>query len=489
MNSIETSPVALQAADSLRAATRLHGQLIHQMATGRRISSAMDDSAGLNTAQVMTSQLMGIQMALHDLKDGVSLAQTAEGALSTISDALIRMRELAVQAATGTLSDNQRSNLDLEFQDHKQLILDVVQKTQWNGYRLFKELTSTSFQIQVGPDAGDQITINIPQIYAGGQLIAFQNGDFETGTVGSSSISGWTTGLGRVTLDGNSQIGSWPTPIDSTKPASSPGDTVALQTSGTFSAKLVASDGAARGTKSLQLESTGGMRVVSPFGITHGPYIISNNSVSIAAGESVSFDWKAQGGDDSYDVYAYLLDVDNGSTVKLLDSTGSSTNWATVTTTVPSAGNYKFVFVSGSFDASGGQALGARLFVDNIQAPPTASPTLNSTDINSMSSAAAAIAEVDLNIGSVHSARAALGASLNRMEHIADHLSQYAHKIASSRSKIEDAEYSVLTAALAQTHIVKTSAEFVLQQSRTNQQLSVDMVQTGGNFANSLINR
>ncbi|MFN5700094.1 MAG: hypothetical protein ACK47V_05595, partial [Betaproteobacteria bacterium] len=115
-------------------------------------------------------------------------------------------------------------------------------------------------------------------------------------------------------------------------------------------------------------------------------------------GDSVSFDWKAQGGADAYDVYAYLLNVDNGTTVKMLDATGASgamtTNWATVTTSVPADGNYKFVFVAGTFDATGGTAAGARLYIDNVVAPPQINPTLNTTDITSVPGTTQAIAQV-----------------------------------------------------------------------------------------------
>ena len=99
-------------------------------------------------------------------------------------------------------------------------------------------------------------------------------------------------------------------------------------------------------------------------------------------GDTISFDWKAQGGSDAYDVYGYLLNTSTGATVELLNETGvwvnlASTNWATVSTTVPSSGTYKFVFVSGSFDSSGGQALGAQLYIDNIDVSSNRSSMVN----------------------------------------------------------------------------------------------------------------
>lgn len=481
MTSINSEYLAQNALQTLRLGVRATSKLNEQMSTGIRIHSAADDAARLAIGNVMDAQHQGIVQATRNLHDGITLAQTAEGALASITDVLQRMRELAVQAATGTLLDSERSQLDNEYQTLKAQILNTVEKTTWNGYRLFNELSSTTFELQAGPDANDKVTITIPQIYASGQMVGFTNGDFESGSVGDTSITGWTVGNTRVTLDGNSQIGGWPTPTDTTKPANSGGDTVAM-TSGNFGTQLVAASGS-QGAKSLQLESTNA-NVVSGFGIIHGPYIISNSSTALKSGDAISFDWRAQGGQDSYDVYAYLLNVDNGSTIQLLDDTGATSSWATVNLTMPanSDGNYKFVFVAGSYDQTGGRALGARLFVDNITAPPKAMPTLNNTDITTRSAAGTSITEVDENIASVTQARASLGASINRIYHAADNLAQRAHHIAESRSDMVDTDYAEATMHLSRLKALDVGASFVLQQSRQNSQNALGMIRSNDTF-------
>jgi flagellin-like hook-associated protein FlgL len=473
MNNIQSDYLAQTAQSTLRVSARATAKLTEQMATGRSIHSATDDAARLSVGHTMASQYQGIVRATHNLHDGISLAQTAEGALGTIENVLQRMRDLAVQATAGTLTDSDRSLLDEEYQLLKAQMLYTVQETTWNGHRLFNELSPTSFELQAGPDAMDRITVTIPQIYATGELVAFVNGDFETGSAGDTIISGWTISNTRVTLDGNSTIGGWPTPTDPT--VSGPGDTVTMN-SGTFSTKLVAADDASRGNLSMQLQSNG--QVATGFGILHGPYIISNSSTTLKAGDSVSFDWKAQGGADSYDVYAYLLNVDDGSTVELLDSTGATSNWTTETVSVPSDGNYKFVFVSGSYDQTGGRALGARLFIDNITAPPTANATLNSTDVLSPATASVSIAEVDLNIASVNKARAQLAASIHRINYAADHLARFSHNIAESGSKMTDTDYASATSALSRTQALDVGATFVLQQSRAQREASLNMIRS-----------
>jgi flagellin-like hook-associated protein FlgL len=127
---------------------------------------------------------------------------------------------------------------------------------------------------------------------------------------------------------------------------------------------------------SVKLSSSLGGVVNTPAGIggvVHGPALTSNSSVLLNAGDVISFDWKAAGGGDAYDVAAYLVDTQTGNTELLLDKTGGapgspsfSSAWSTQNHTVTKSGNYRFAFVSGSWDATGGRAAGATLYIDNI---------------------------------------------------------------------------------------------------------------------------
>ncbi len=479
MTSIYTQHASMVALDALRHNARVTSKVNAQLATGQRIQSAQDDAANLAVSHMLSAQYHGIQVATRNLNDGISLAQTAEAALVSVTDAMHRMRELAVLAASGLISDSQRAHLDEEYQSLKEEISQVVKQTKWNGFRVFRELTETEFEIQSGPNAADRMTLTIPKVYASGDLLAFPNGDFETGSVNATSVSGWTIGNERVQLNGTSTVGGWPTPTDATKPAASGGDAVAMS-AGNYASRLVTTDNPNGGTKSLLMESTGVS--VTGFGIVHGPYIVSNTSLPMVAGDTVSFDWKAEGGGDAYDVYAYLLNTDNGSTVKLLDSSGSAsamtTAWANVSVTVPEDGNYKFVFVSGTFDATGGTAAGARLYIDNIEGPPIATPALNTTDVASTSAAAQAMAQIDADIGSVVNARAALGAFISRVNHAADGLIEHFHNLAESRSRMVDTDYVQATTQMALAQVSRGGASFVLAQARQAEQVALDIVES-----------
>ena len=209
----------------------------------------------------------------------------------------------------------------------------------------------------------------------------FSNAGFELQGSLTDPLPGWTVMNEQLKLDGVSTIAGWPTPIDSTKPAPSPGDGVSTSGASFNTGVGTTPDGSGQ---SAQMSSNG--TVSAGFGIMRGPAIVSNNPIALKAKDELSFDWKASGGADAYDVYAYLLNTDTGETIPLIDQTGAqageSTPWTTVKAKVPSDGNYKFVFVSGSFDASGGRATGAQLYVDNIKTPQK--DVLTTTDLSPM---------------------------------------------------------------------------------------------------------
>lgn len=211
---------------------------------------------------------------------------------------------------------------------------------------------------------GQKLRINFSNTFANGNFsdtTATQNGTIV-------NINGWTIYLQQLTLGqgstlGGSVVDGWSTPIDS-----SPTPSNGTQTSrGDDYAPSASTYSYAFESGALRLFSN--MTTAAGGDVVHGPYVVSDSTVTLSNGDSVSFDWKAEGGSDAYDIYAYLLNVDTGATIQLLNQTGTgttATSWATKTTTVNSAGTYKFVFVSGTFDESFGQAAGASLYIDNV---------------------------------------------------------------------------------------------------------------------------
>ena len=149
MSVINTNISALHAQSALTVNSRNMGGVMQQLSTGSRINSAKDDAAGLAITQNMTSQVRGLDQAVRNANDGISLLQTADGALVETSNMLQRMRELSVQSANGTLSDVQRGYLNTEFTNLSTQIGKIATETVWNG----KQILSATTDSTVGGDA------------------------------------------------------------------------------------------------------------------------------------------------------------------------------------------------------------------------------------------------------------------------------------------------------------------------------------------------
>ncbi len=574
MTTLHTNLNALFGQRSLSSSQSQLSQSVERLSSGLRINRAKDDAAGLGISQELQRQTRALEISRRNAADGISMAQTAEGALSSVADMLQRMKELTTQGANQSLSKDQRKFIAAEISQLKKEINAVSERTSFNGTRLltgdFSQKVSREFANNIGeiqggsltvkadttlevkqkssstlagasvieltnlntsgakegtykfsndaekvtlsrtlngktetqtlilsrtgstggqnvtipPSAGDSFTLNfdalgvsatfkidtlgtrksaedfgalissVGQVPApkGWQLVG--GADFASGaptdqvlatvtstggnlkiktTTGLGAIDGyagsWTAGtatsigfigtvaqvnaaLSTLQVDATNGIGNIDIAIAGQFGNSGFSDTSVLSTSGnvitipgweihkervilgvdTIGGRLSSNaDNAKPGPApaytttnatgdyrwefssntpsgsgtSLRMYSEG--ITTDSYGVVHGPYVISRESIAIESGDTVSFKWKSEAGDDDYDSYAYLLNVDTGAQIELLDSTGNVTPWNTTNITVNTAGNYKFVFLAGTFDASGGTAAGGSLYLDDIQ--------------------------------------------------------------------------------------------------------------------------
>lgn len=472
---IGTNITATIAATSLAKNERAMAQSMQRLSTGVKINSAADDAAGLAMVDRMTAQSKGLSQAVQNANDAIGMIQTADGAISGVTEMLQRMRELSVQAVGDTNTAKDRQALDLEYQALKSELSRVFSQTQWNGENLLDGShfgATTSFQVganlsqtidmslgafstatlgrttnygshlsaapasvevsqptssyvttndttgtwtQRGTDIdgeatgdesgwstvmsndGNTVTISAPRndgagadsghvrifdwngsawvqrgLDIDGEAKTFTNGDFSSSSVSVNgnvaSIDGWDIHLEQVKLGslgatGPSTVAGYATPSDSTPTPTNGGRT----SRGDQNAPRRASYNYSVDGSSLRMYSN--MTTASGGDVVHGPYVVSKEPVYVAAGSDLSFEWRAQGGSDAFDVYAYALNTDTGETINLLNQTGSGRNdsgWQTVNVEIPTTGNYKFVFVSGTFDETFGLAAGASLYIDNV---------------------------------------------------------------------------------------------------------------------------
>jgi len=181
MSVINTNVKALAAQESIRSSNMSLNQAMERLSTGSKINSAKDDAAGLAITNRMTSQIRGMAKAINNVNDAISMSQTAEGAVSNVTDMLQRMRELAVQAGTGSLNGNDRSSLQLEVTQLKQQIQDVATKTNHNNIKLL-DGSAQNVVVQSGVNSGDTVKMS---------FASMQTKDIGLGSRASlSSVSG-----------------------------------------------------------------------------------------------------------------------------------------------------------------------------------------------------------------------------------------------------------------------------------------------------------
>lgn len=180
---VNTNVAALTSQRNLSAVTsRLQGNF-SRLSSGLRIATAADDAAGLGISERMRAQVRSYTVASRNAQDGVSLSQTAEGALGEVSNNLTRMRELAVQSSNGTLTTADRATLDTEFQALVTEISRVASQTTFNGVNLLDGST-TSLSVQVGTNSGETISVGLADMSTTGLSI---NGEDVTSVANAST--------------------------------------------------------------------------------------------------------------------------------------------------------------------------------------------------------------------------------------------------------------------------------------------------------------
>jgi flagellin len=183
---INTNVMSLNSQRSLNKTDGQMATALQRLSSGLRINSSVDDAAGLAVAQKMDSQIRGMTVAMRNASDGVSYAQTADTALAVVSDQLQRMRELATQSLNGTLSDTERSKINVEFSSLQAESSRVQGAAKINGQSVF-----ATFNFQVGADAADTVSGTFTSVALSGQSVS-------TSAASSLALTSIDTALGSI---------------------------------------------------------------------------------------------------------------------------------------------------------------------------------------------------------------------------------------------------------------------------------------------------
>jgi flagellin len=200
MTVINTNTAALRAQNGSRVANQALQTAMERLSSGKRINTSKDDAAGLAIASSMTSQIRGMNQAIRNSNDGISFAQTAEGALSEVTNMLQRVRELAVQSKSGTYSATDRTNLDAEASQLRSQIADILTNTKFNGVAVFDYAAANTVNddiiIQAGADA--TTVVNVTKAFIDSD--DFVAAEFAVGTVAdaTATIDNVDTQLGVI---------------------------------------------------------------------------------------------------------------------------------------------------------------------------------------------------------------------------------------------------------------------------------------------------
>ncbi|OYY90478.1 MAG: flagellin [Sphingomonas sp. 28-66-16] len=209
MTVIGTNVAALKASNANNSASAALATSIERLSTGKRINSAKDDAAGLAIATSFTSQIRGQSQAIRNANDGIALSQTADGALGEVTNILQRVRELAVQSASGTYSAGDRTNLQAEVTQLTAQLTDIQAKTTFNGVALVGT-TAATVTIQAGSQATDTVALSV----GGLDLSAVIAADISTAAGATAALGLTDTALAAVNTTrsslgaGQSRLGS-----------------------------------------------------------------------------------------------------------------------------------------------------------------------------------------------------------------------------------------------------------------------------------------
>lgn len=200
---VNTNIASLNAQRNLTSSGNQLAVTLQRLSSGLRVNSAKDDAAGLAVAQAFTAQIRGNSQAVRNANDGISLGQTAEGALGQIAGNVQRIREIAVQAANGTISNTNRSQLQKEVDQLTQEISRIVSTTQFNGTNLLSGASTLTFQVGADGTSTQQVSVTTTNlaVTGGTGLFTFSGSLTATGTVDVTTQGNASAALASLDSD------------------------------------------------------------------------------------------------------------------------------------------------------------------------------------------------------------------------------------------------------------------------------------------------
>jgi len=487
---INTNIASLNAQRNLNESQRGLNTSLQRLSSGLRINSAKDDAAGLAISDRMTAQIKGYNQAMRNANDGISLAQTAEGALGAATNLLQRIRELSIQSANSTNSASDRASLQAEVNQLKQELDRVASQTEFNGLKLLDgSFTSQSFQ--VGANANQTINVSLD----GSSTNDLQDNQISARNLTVNQGTGSTTATAATapatnTIAAQTLIVSGP--LGSVNDISILVGTSAFDIAAQISARegetsvtadafneVTLSGISNPGTVSFELSTsngTGSKTISAPITTSPKDYSSLVSEINRQAGTTgVTAELKADGNIKLSQLEGKDIVIEGyshstaSSTISVQGTDGAAATTLTQGTTDSTriAGEITF-HSSGTYTVSSSPVAAAAGSILNVASGievGSEPKKLNSIDISSSEGSQKAITIVDASLSQINGMRASLGAIQNRMESTITNLEIQSENISAARSRIMDADFAAETASLARNQILQQAGTAMLAQA------------------------
>ncbi len=483
--SVVTNTSSLNAQRNLSKSGEGLATSMQRLSSGLRINSAKDDAAGMQIANRLTSQVNGLAVAQRNANDGISMAQTAEGAMQESSNILQRMRDLALQSANGSNSAEDRQALQKEVGALQQELTRISETTKFGATSLLDGSFGTK-QFQVGANANETINVSL--------------GDMAANAIGANQIQGGGTAAAANSIGDVEQV-TLATNMGTTN------DTWSINGTSVYFAN---GDGASTIAKNINDASTGvdaeavlttrlqglsasdsGTFTIHKEGAVEDTFLLASYGGDMerltedlqAAGYNAVFDKDLNSGAGAIDIVAKDVDgfqITQSATVEL-GPAGSELAASTVTGVSHSAelnlSSSEKIGISGT---TVDEILGQGFNGNNIAASGGSS-ALNSVediDISGVTSAnsQSAIEVIDAALAQIDSSRAGLGAVQNRFTHTISNLANVQENVSASRSRIQDTDFAKETAEMTKNQILQQAGTSILSQANQIPQAAISLL-------------
>ena len=470
---INTNQSALNAQRQLLSTNIRLGTSFERLSSGLRINGAKDDAAGLSITNRFTAQIKGLNQAVRNANDGVSLAQTAEGALNETSNILQRIRELAVQAANDTNNDSDRASLQAEVKQLKSELERIAQTTTFNGNKLLDGGFINKL-LQIGANVGETLNVNI----GGARTTDLARQVWTTAsTVSNAAITGFTISY----RDASAAGGFGQAEVRAT-----------IAADDNVSTSLKASSALAKAKAINALSDVTGVRAIVGKTVVSSPVAVFADTLDEDSFLVIN-DQKISG----------FVTQPNDADGQLKDAINAVTEETGVVASINSVGglvltaedgrNIEFSYVSNAVTITANVDFGKISLQSKEQFELTGANVasikhtagvygtnseraVSSVDISSREGAVMTLDIIDLAIEDVSAQRSSLGALQNRLESTINNLSTTAENLTASRSRILDADFAAESAQLSRNLIIQQAGVAMLAQANLQPQIALALL-------------